>query len=65
MEAFWFFGVWWNGVGWGHLANLFQGSVGHWASVATKNKPNGLSLPGALEDFGGTNAKFCDFGQVS
>lgn len=44
-------------VGWGRLANhLFQESVGHWASVATKNKAKGLTLPGALEGFGGTDA---------
>lgn len=46
-----------GGVGWGRLANhLFQESVGRWASVATKNKAKGPTLPGALEGLGGTDA---------
>lgn len=65
MESFWSVGMCWGGVEWGHPANLFQGSVRRWASVATENKTKGLTLPSALEDCSGTNAKFCDIGQVS
>lgn len=57
MEPFWFFGTCWVGWGGGRLANhLFQESVGRWASVATKNKAKGPTLPGALEGLGGTDA---------
>lgn len=72
MEPFWFLGMCWGGVGWERQANLFQGSVGHRASVATKDERT-TDLPVCLssmskdsrKDLGGANATSWDFGQAS